>query len=180
MKIVGHHTCNREGSIPEIEKNGPFLSVHKTEDERLHKFLGTGYYFWDNNLGMAHSHGQNNYKRSYYIFESELNLDDDLFLDLAGNRIDMINFQEIIAKLKAFDNSVESWTIAHFIEFLKTKSQFPYRAVRAIDTSITPKDVMKFVPDRNNHINLNPIFIVCLLDKELDQVTSFKHIKTFP
>ena len=180
MKIIGHHTCSSEGSISEIKNEGPFLSEHIDEDSKKHKFLGTGYYFWDNNIGMAHSHGQKNYKRKYFIFEAELNLIDDLFLDLAGNRIDMLRFQEIMSKLSEIESSTQSWTLAHFIEFLKSKNKFPYRSIRAIDTSINPKEVLKFVPDRKNFINLNPIFIVCLLDKRSDIILSFKHIKTFP
>ncbi len=180
MKIIGHHTCSSNGLITEIEKQGPFASTHIDEDQKKHKFLGSGFYFWDNNVNMAHAHGQKNYKRKYFIFEAELNLLDDWFLDLAGNRIDMIRFQEIMSKLKEIDINTQNWTLAHFIEFLKSKEKFPYRAIRAIDTSIDPKDVVKFVSDRSNFINLNPIFIICLLDKEQDIILSFKHIKTFP
>lgn len=180
MKIIRHHTCSSQGSIQEIENQGPFLSIHVESETTQHKFLGTGYYFWDNNIGMAHSHGQKNYKRKYYIFEAALNLEEDWFLDLAGNRIDMIRFQEIIQKLKDIDNATENWTLGHVIEFLKNKGIFPYRAIRAIDMSIDPKEVIKFVPDRQNYINLNPIFIVCLSDKNADIISSFKHIKTFP
>lgn len=177
MKIIGHHTCNKTDNIQEIEIAGPFFSTHIENDPIHQKFLGTGYYFWDNNIGMAHSHGQKNYKRKYYIFESELNLIEDSFLDLAGNRIDMIRFQDIMTKLKEAEET-QDWTLAHFIEFLKRKKMFPYRAIRAVDTSIDPKEVIKFVPDRRNFINLNPIFIVCLLDKQADLIYSFKHIKT--
>ncbi|MDR6564387.1 MULTISPECIES: hypothetical protein [unclassified Arcicella] len=179
MKIIAHHTCSSDGDINLIELNGPFLSTHVENEPNQYKFLGTGYYFWDNNLGMAHSHGQNNYKRRYYIFEAALTLDEDILYDLAGNRIDMINFQEIINKLQAFEET-KNWGIAHYIEFLKRQGMFPYRAIRAIDTSINPKEIFNFVPDRKNFTNLNPIFIVCLLDKENDLIKSFKHIKTFP
>jgi len=177
--IIGHHACSKDGGIFEIEKNGPFLSEHIENNPSLQKFLGTGYYFWDNNIGMAHSHGQKNYKRSYYIFEAKISLDPDSFLDLAGNRLDMLRFQEIMDRLKLIPET-ENWGLAHYIEFLKRKKIFPYRAVRAIDTSIDPKEVVKFVPDRRNFINLNPVFIVCLLDKQTDMVKSFKHIKSFP
>ncbi len=180
MKIIGHHTCSSNGIIQEIEQKGAFLSTHLEENLNQHKFLGSGYYFWDNNLNMAHYYGQENYKRKYYIFEAELNLIDDYFLDLAGNRIDMIYFQEIMSKLQEIDESTKDWTLVQFIEFLKSKNEFPYRAIRAVNTVTNPKKVMKFVQGRDDFINLNPIFIVCLLDKKNDIVTSFKHIKTFP
>jgi hypothetical protein len=180
MKAIGHHTCSSESNISDIEIQGPFFSEHDDTDSKAHKFLGSGYYFWDNNIGMAHSHGQNNYKRKYYIFEANLNSEEDLLLDLAGNRIDMLNFQEIMQKLNEIDPTTQSWTLAHFIEFLKSKNIFHYNAIRAIDTSITPRNLLKFVPDRKNYINLNPIFIVCLLNKSKDIILSFNHIKTFP
>lgn len=179
MKIIGHHTCSNSGNIADIEREGPFLSVHDENNELQHKFLGTGYYFWDNNIGMAHAHGQRNYKRNYYIFESNLDLDDDAFLDLAGNRMDMIRFQEIMERLSKIEETKE-WGIAHFITFLERKNIFSYQYVRAVDTSIDPKKVIKFVPERRNYINLNPIFIVCMKDKNTNSIQSFKHIKTFP
>ncbi|MFT5917172.1 MAG: hypothetical protein ACJAWV_002148 [Flammeovirgaceae bacterium] len=180
MKIIGHHTCSSEGLTSEIEINGPFLSENVENEPDKHKFLGTGYYFWDNNIGIAHSHGQNNYKRKYYIFEAELELNTNTSLDLAGNRIDMVNFQAIMTKLNDINPTTKSWTLGHYIEFLKSKNQFRYRLIRAIDTSIKPKEVLRFVSGRTNHINLNPIFIICLLDKESDILVSFKHVKTFP
>jgi hypothetical protein len=179
MKIIGQHTCSKTNNIQEIEQTGPFLSTHVDTDERQHKFLGTGYYFWDNNIGMAHAHGQRNYKRKYYIFESELHLETEFFLDLAGNRMDMLFFQELMAQLKNVVDT-QNWTLAHFIEFLKRHHQFPYRAIRAIDSSINPKEMLQFVPNRPNSINLNPVFIVCLLDNRKDMIKSFKHLKTFP
>ncbi|WP_338792936.1 hypothetical protein [Bernardetia sp. MNP-M8] len=180
MRIIGHHTCSSKGNISDIEIQGPFFSEHDEEDSNAHKFLGSGYYFWDNNIGMAHSHGQNNYKRKYYIFEADLNLVEEALLDLAGNRIDMLHFQEIMKKLNEIDPNTESWTLAHFIEFLKSKNIFSYKAIRAIDTSITPRNLLKFVPERKNYINLSPIFIVCLLDNTKDIILSFNHIRTFP
>lgn len=179
MKIIGHHTCRQVGSIQDIENEGPFLSTHIEEEHSQHKFLGTGYYFWDNNINMAHSHGQKNCKRKYYIFEANLDLKDKEFLDLAGNRIDMLFFQDIMKKLNV-QTETQNWTIAHFIELLKKLKIFNYRAIRAIDNSIDPKEATKFVVDRANFTNLNPIFIVCLLDKEADLIQSFNHIKTFP
>jgi hypothetical protein len=179
MKIIGQHTCSKTDNIQVIEQSGPFLSIHVDTDEQQHKFLGTGYYFWDNNIGMAHAHGQRNYKRKYYIFESELHLETASFLDLAGNRIDMLFFQELMEQLKTIVDT-GNWTLAHFIEFLKRHHQFPYRAIRAIDSSINPKEMLKFVPNRPNSINLNPVFIVCLLDNRKDMIKSFNHLKSFP
>jgi hypothetical protein len=179
MRIIGHHTCDKQGTINEIEKQGPFLSTYVAEDNRQHKFLGTGYYFWDNNIGMAHAHGQRNYKRKYYIFRAELELKTEIFLDLVGNRIDMLWFQDVMARFEHFKEA-ENWTIGSFIEFLKSKGFFSYKAIRAIDNSIDPKEVIKFIDDRPNFTNLSPVFIVCLLESNGKIIKSFTHYKTFP
>lgn len=179
MKIIGQHTCSKTGNKDSIEQTGPFLSIHVESDKHQHKFLGTGYYFWDNNIGMAHAHGQRNYKRKYYIFEAELHLAKEIFLDLAGNRIDMLFFKDMMERLDRMMDTTD-WTLAHYIEFLKRNNKFPFRAIRAIDNSINPRDIVLFVQNRPNFTNLNPIFIVCLLDKQVDILKSFKHLKTFP
>lgn len=179
MRIIAHHTCLKQGTISDIERHGPFLSTHLEEDTQKHKFLGTGYYFWDNNIGMAHAHGQRNCKRKYYIFQAELDLEEDVFLDLVGNRIDMLWLQEVIARFKRYEGA-ENWKIGSFIEFLKQKGLFSYKAIRAIDNSIDPKEMIKFVENRDNFTNLNPVFIVCLLELSDKIIQSFTHFKTFP
>jgi hypothetical protein len=179
MRIIGHHTCSKQGAITDIEKQGPFLSTYISEDIKQHKFLGTGFYFWDNNIGMAHAHGQKNYKRKYYIFQAELELESEIFLDLVGNRIDMLWFQEIMKRFEHIKEA-ENWTIGSFIEFLKRLGIFTYKAIRAIDNSIDPKEVIKFIDTRDNFTNLNPVFIVCLLDNNDAMLKSFTHFKTYP
>ena len=179
MRIIGHHTCNNQGTISEIEKQGPFLSIHLAGDETQQKFLGTGYYFWDNNIGMAHAYGQKIYKRKYYIFQAELELETDDFLDLVGNRIDMLWFQEVMKRFEHIKDA-QNWTIGSFIEFLKRKGIFTHKAIRAMDNSIDPKEMIKFVDNRPNFTNLSPIFIVCLLEKNDIIIKPFTHFKTFP
>ncbi len=179
MRIIGHHTCSKLGTISDIERNGPFLSTYVKDDNKQHKFLGTGYYFWDNNIGMAHAHGQNNYRRKYYIFQSELELETDIFLDLVGNRIDMLWFQDVMKRFEHI-KEVEDWTIGSFIEFLKKRGFFKHKAIRAIDNSINSKEIIKFIDNRDNFTNLNPIFIVCLLEVNDKLLKSFTHFKTFP
>jgi hypothetical protein len=179
MQIVGHHTCSKQGTIADIERQGPFLSTHVAADTKQHKFLGTGYYFWDNNIGMAHAHGQRNYKRKYYIFQAELELETEFFLDLVGNRIDMLWFQAVMQRFEHFKEA-ENWTLGSFLEFLKRKGFLPHKAIRAIDNSIDAKEIVQFVENRPNFTNLNPVFIVCLLENNSKFIKSFTHFKTFP
>ncbi len=182
MKIIGHHTCSPQGDIAAIEVSGPFRSTHEDDLEKA-KFLGTGYYFWDNHINMAHTFGQKNYNRHYFIFEAELNIEQSRFLDLAGDRIAMINFKDMMDSLKRkLGAKVQNWTISQYIEFLKLAGDFPYDAIRAIDTGLKHKPPIqyRFVTNRDNTTSFDPIFIICLLKCDKTTITSFKHKSTFP
>ncbi len=126
MRIIGHHTCDAKGEIQDIaviEAQGAFLSVHTNETPKM---LGTGYYFFDNNLSIAHAHGKNRYKRQYHIFEAEIQLTEDNFLDLVGNRMDMLWLQALRERLTPFLAEGETnWKVGHLIEFLKQKGLLP-------------------------------------------------------
>ncbi len=198
MKIIGHHTCDGKGSlvdIAEIAAYGPFLSMHEEPDK--HKMLGTGYYFFDNNMAVAHAHGKNRYKRQYHIFEAELALDDAIFLDLVGNRISIMYIQTVMQKFKPYTG--EKWTLGSLIEFLKEKHKeespkgvfpFPFKAIRVVDNSIEDDEQKSkgikedfriyFFPDKDKYVNLSPIFTVCLLEKGASLIQSFKHKTTYP
>jgi hypothetical protein len=173
MRIIGYHTCRKEGKKEDIEAKGPFLSIHEPNDPAKHKFLGSGYYFWDNNKGMAHSYGKSTYARKYYIFEAELRLSEENFFDLVGNRIHMIAFIELMEKFKANYEESEHWPLGAFIEFLKAKGLFPYKAIRALDSSIDVRERISFASQHKAFTNLSPIYIVCLLEHDKDILTSF-------
>ncbi|MVM34386.1 hypothetical protein GO755_30420 [Spirosoma sp. HMF4905] len=182
MRIIGYHTCKKEGKIEEIEASGPFWSTHEPDDPAKHKFLGSGYYFWDNNKGMAHSYGKATYRRKYYIFEAELKLTEENFFDLVGNRIHMLAFMELVEKFKANYEASERWPVGAFIEFLKSKGIFPYKAIRALDSSIGIREITKFdfASQHDAFTNLSPIYIVCLLELDNTILTSFKFNTEFP
>lgn len=200
MKIIAHHTCENKGEIKDIELNGAFLSTNIDGNITNQKLLGTGYYFFDNNITMAHAHGKNRYRRKYYIFEAELNLKEDDFLDLVGNRTDMIWIQDVKKRFEPHlkDNQKK---LGAFIEFLKQKNSskefkgiFPYKAIRAIDNSVNTDKIkedqkihleevadeskMYFIEGKDKFINLQPIYTLCLLELDKSIFTSFKHIYT--
>mgnify|MGYP000117476776 CR=1 FL=1 len=182
MKIIGHHTCKNLGNKDEIEK--PFLSEHVETDSSKHKFLGTGYYFWDNNLSMAHSWGAKRLNKKYYIFECLLDIPSGKFLDLVGNRIDMLWFQEMIKLFMDAEIFKDSWSIGRFLEFLKLKSKdvgksdiFPYEAIRVLDYTIDTKKKSIFAEDNEAYTNLNPVMIVCLTTLDSGMVQEFRLIR---
>ncbi|MDD2582996.1 MAG: hypothetical protein PHR66_13485, partial [Desulfuromonadaceae bacterium] len=60
MKTIGHHTCSKKNGKAFILENAPFLSEYN-ETGKVLKFLGTGYYFWDDNIEMAHNWGRSHF-----------------------------------------------------------------------------------------------------------------------
>ena len=61
---------------------------------------------------------------------------------------------------------------AAFIEFLKSKEKdmpgiFPFKAIRAIDNSVAPKNknTIQFVDNKPNYTNLDPRLVICLIEK---------------
>jgi hypothetical protein len=184
MRIIAHHTCDSKGEKGLTEIVGPFLSIHNEESPKM---LGTGYYFFDNHKVAAHTHGKNRYKRQYHIFEAELILTEDIFLDLVGNRIDMIWFQEM---MKFFRPNLKDreWRVGHFIEFLKKKDAFPYKAIRAVDSSIDVEDLKNevdkaevyYFEGKKKFLNISPIFTICLVQNDNSIIKYFKHIHSNP
>jgi hypothetical protein len=82
------------------------------------------------------------------------------------------------------------WKLGSFIEFLKLKHQtkdfeglFPYKAIRAFDSNIQSEKIKEepkiyFFEGKDKFININPIFIVCLLRIDWSIIKSFKHRHT--
>jgi len=172
LKTIGHHTCNNIGGEEKILEQSPFLS----EKDRFGNapFLGFGYYYWDNNIDQAHIWGKTRCKNNYVIVKSELTLEGRDFLDLVGNRADMIEFVALHAKLSAEHNNGKQWPLGKFIEFLrklnttKYKGIFPWKVSRAVDlksvSSIKPS-AFNFVYKKDNYTDLNPCIVICLYEK---------------
>lgn len=175
MIIIGHHTCKRDGGEKYVLENAPFCSIY--DSYANHKpFLGTGHYFWDDNIETAKWWGKLHYKDDYYVIEIALNLTSEYFFDLVGNRQHIKTFIALEKNFRQKGYETKNWTIAAFIEFLK-KFQlkdpmiFPYKAIRAIDYSAYQayKEQYKYFfvqPGKDNeHTFLNPRLIICLLEK---------------
>lgn len=156
-----------------------FFSQHSYADQEKRKVLGSGYYFFDNNMAVAYTHGNKRYKRKYMIFEAVLELKSDDFLDLVGNPISMLWLQEVMKQLSPL-LSEEDYKLGHFIAYLKRKDMFPFAAIRVVDNSIQPDkikgdDKIGFRQGKANFANVNPIFILCLLKKDPNIIQSFHH-----
>ncbi len=118
IKLIGHHVCKNTGNAKQIEKRGyPIAFSEHNPDSKKNPFLGSGYYFWDYNKGMAHYWGKQHYHNSYYIFEASIPYNDSIILDLVGNRQHMEWFVGIMEDFKEANEDSKHWEIGKFIEF---------------------------------------------------------------
>lgn len=169
MKTLGHHTCSTINGKEYVRTHAPFLAGNQRGGKV--QFLGTGYYFWDDNIEMAHRWGDLHFKGNYCVLEFELNMPENIFLDLVGNRRHMHIFLAMALKIQSQFKSSAKMNIGEIIELLKRFSTdnpeiFPYKIIRAVD--LMPKDEQSkwyFVPSKQNYTLLNPRIIICLLEK---------------
>lgn len=178
MNTIGHHTCLNEGSIDYLLSQTPFLS-NKTEGKV--PFLGVGYYFWDDNIKQAHKWGVDHYNRVYCIVEFSLQIDDNIFLDLVGNRAHSRYFYSLLGKFEKRGIKTDKWKIGEFIEFLKNLRQsnmeiFPFNIVRAQDFLPKMNDEHKFNFNQTSSFTyLDQRVLICYFKRE-DIISHHKQI----
>lgn len=177
---TAHHTTDNRGTRLDIETNGPVHSKHSEEEE---KFLGSGYYFWDNSMDLGHFWGKTHYKRKYRIYEGEIKLSDkgNKLLDLVGRREHQIAFEKLKKCIISIDPKRKSWGIGNIIELLRLmdldhdyKGIFDFSASRALEIVENPKGGMKFVSYRSNKTDLKPRIVICLYFLKGDMLNNFR------
>jgi hypothetical protein len=179
VNTTGYHTCQARGKPEEI--TGPFLATYD-EQIKKYQYLGTGYYFWEDDIELARSWGKQHYKGRYYIFEAQLFIADNTLLDLLG---DSSARKYILTLMKTFSNQSKiagRWTMGALIEFMRKEApkgseMFPYKAIRAADNSYNRReDTHPFAPDQKSFINLNPKIIICLFGIEQPTIQLFRYL----
>ena len=133
---------------------------------------------------MAHSWGAKMYRRKYYIFESEIDTSNVGFLDLVGNRKDMLWLEDTCKFLAQQKPEIVDWDISRIIDYLrfletKKKGAFDFEIIRAVDLSIEPKRKTPFTKANSSFTNLTPVIIVCLTKLE-GIMEDFKLIREKP
>ena len=158
-----HHTANKE-RIADIVKNAPF----KTNDKFA--YLGPGYYLWDNHLELAKYWGELHYRNNYAIIEGKLEITKAEFLDLVGDRADMIYFLKLI-DLIPIQQRRDNYNMAALIGILQEfnekapgKKYFNFTAIRAVDIVKNRYSgfYIQFTPDKPGTTILNPRIIICI------------------
>lgn len=180
FKTIGHQTADNRGVKEDMETNGPILAESSEENER---FLGTGYYFWDNSMALGHFWGRVHYHRKYRIYSGDITLSDkdNKLLDLVGRREHQINFLKLKKLIVKLDPSRANWGIGKIIELLKElelteehRGIFNYAASRAFEIANKPRGGMKFVSHMNKMTDLKPRIVICLYFYKSGMLDNFK------
>ena len=167
MQTIGHHTCSKDNGEQYVVMHAPFMSPYQPVTKKL-PFLGAGYYFWDDNLEMAKFWGDRHYHGKYFILKSDLQIPVDTFLDLVGNRQDMLHIKNLLGKMKEYGFDRPNWTLGASIEAMKKINSkipdfFPFEVIRAVDNSALDDDKVFFTAGKPNYTNLNPRIVICFL-----------------
>lgn len=189
MKTKGHHTCLLNEDTVAVLRDAPFLAEDKPDEGKV-QFLGTGFYFWDNNLEMAKAWGRCHYGGKYAVIEVDFDLRSNTCYDLVGNRTHQIDIIERLTKLmeSSENDKPKKWTLGQFISFMleladRNYNVFPYKMVRAIDLLNHKKykreqALINFTKEKNNYTLLNPKIVICVFDKNTLNLQTKKIIFT--
>ncbi len=149
MIFTVQHTCKKEGEQEIVLKHMPFLSEY---DPTLNKkpFLGKGYYFWDFNEEYAQFWGKIHYNDKFFVIEADIDIDhekDGFYLDLAGNRKDLVGFVDILREFELIhEDGTKGIDLCYIINYLRMncpEEVFPFRVIRAVDYKNDEKSGIK-------------------------------------
>ena len=102
------------------------------------------------------------------ICQAEVNINEDDYLDLAGNTEQMDLFRKFCETIEyRIDKQL---MLSQIIEYLKSKNQFPYKAIRAHSINCGEGDSyfrLKFIEEKSSYINLMPAFQICVINRAL-------------
>ena len=153
--VDGYHTAKNLGTKESIEKKAPFFCSSKDA------WLGTGYYYWDRDINLAHEWGKNFCDNNYVIVHNKLNLVN--CFDLVGtpdHKKTLLKIKnEFIAKGKLNENDIK---ISVLIEYLRQNDLFPFLTIRAEDRY---REKTKFVKNKHEFTFLDSRIQICVINK---------------
>ncbi|TCB37520.1 hypothetical protein E0H82_02640 [Acinetobacter sp. ANC 4910] len=192
IKITAFHTCHLQGSPQQIYDSVPYAS-----DRDKEQWLGQGYYFWTDSCFFAKEWGAlpSKYPNGYVITKFEIEIPIDNFLDLVGNVVHQLKFEE---QIRSYFNRMQiifdkehaktipiSKMLDHFRSEAKEKNGngenfFSYSAIKAADIAnltfsypYSQGDIASlrlghklYLPTRQQ-IYIAPEYADCLKDKDL-------------
>lgn len=159
-----------EKDAPYLAKNPTAPEVTESEQNRKeprYQFLGEGFYFWDNNIGRAHSWGKTHCDDKYLILEADLVLAGDQFLDLVGSREDLMIFLEAYEKMRKIEPGLK---IGAFFKGMQTIAKYrpaawPFTIIRALNVKRNG-NFAAYNHLQNADMLLDPEIIICFYGKK--------------
>ena len=158
-------TVEDRNNPDEIVSKGPFICTRKDA------WLGTGYYFWEQEIFYAEKWGKNAGYKNYVICESAYNYDDHCFFDLVGNPSHLKTMREFFAILEeeVFKGENIVITIPMVLDVLRNEmaEDFNFKAIRSKSEWKNWKFTIPFNEKRPNKeiCNLCPEIQLCVIDK---------------
>lgn len=173
LKFTVHHTCSSIGNRKDVLAHVPFHSDYIPEENKK-PFLGEGFYFWEYNTDYAKFWGRNHYLDAYYICEAEVLIDQEIdgyYLDLAGNRKDLIEFVKLLKLFELIDkNGTKGIDLCSIISYLRNKcpDAFPFKVIRAVDyKNASIAGIKIYFNDKEDDFTiLNPRIIIAYKEKK--------------
>lgn len=147
-------TVSDKGNPDYVNENGPFPSTTS-------HWLGKGYYFWDGLMSRARWWGERHCGGKYMICQAWAGIDDNTYLDLAGNMQQLEQFKaqyDIIQKM----HSKRKITISFAIHKLKKDKLFSYQAVRSLSNECGGDVAIRYVDTHKSFLNVSPPMQICV------------------
>jgi hypothetical protein len=176
MRKILYQTVDDRGNPEEVERQGPFMCG------RYNAWLGTGYYFWDTFIELAHWWGHNGYHDNYMICEASCDVNDKIF-DLVGNtdHIQILDkYSKLLKEKKPEQTITVAFVIMHMCKYLQ--KEFPYKAIRAcgINTinkgKLIEENRLCFKSNCRAYLDLKPAIQICIINKKEMGFTGYKII----
>lgn len=152
-----YQTIQNRGSHESVERMGPIYGRRDT-------WLGTGYYFWEGAIELAHWWGGVHCRNNYMICEAKACFDQSEMFDLFGNTAHFRLFRLITEALK--DKFMfKAITVSAVLDEMRKHTSFSYRVIRARSEHIVPGTTnMKFVEKDRSILVTLPVVQVCFFD----------------
>lgn len=153
-----YQTVSDRDNPDEVEECGPFIC-------ESNPWLGRGYYFWDNLIRRAHWWGNSHCDGKYMICQAYADIDEDKYLDLAGNMEQLHFFEKCYDAINKYYNG-EVKTVSFVVAKLIRDKNFPYQAMRILSENCGGDEKkIPFVAWSHSFLNFSPPMQICIYDK---------------
>lgn len=191
IRTTGYHSFERrEGqSDAELLELAPFLCKAQANDVHHNRialkipFLGSGFYFWDDDKAQAEWWGRCHYHKNYRILACDFELSGNTFLDVVGSVSDAAEFRNWLRFTREYlkDNPymfkkfglkyVEKISVAMVMQALQRIKQkdhqiFPYDIIRISDIKNQNVKYEQLHEGMNDEVLVKCVNIICFYNKK--------------